>query len=133
MPRDRFLWGRASQDGPFPVLFPSPRRRQGAGPAPPHEAAMKRLLALALCAAVGLAAAPAPAAEPAHLDFVRGLRERGYPDLALEYLEKLAANPPASIAATLPLEMARCRLEAAKSITDLAQRQKQYTDARAEF
>lgn len=94
---------------------------------------MKRLLALALCAAVSLAVPPAPAAEPAHLDFVRGLRERGYPDLALEYLQKLSAKPPASLAATLPLEMARCRLEAAKSLADLAQRQQQYTSARAEF
>src|SRR5262249_34162742 len=52
---------------------------------------------------------------------------------ALEYLEKLAANPPPDVVATLPLEMARCRLEAGKAIADLGQRQKQFTDARAEF
>lgn len=94
---------------------------------------MNRLPFLALCAAVFAVPLLASAAEPPHLDLVRGLRERGYPDLALEYLQKLAVKPPAEIAATLPLEMARCRLEAAKSIADLEVRQKQYTDARTEF
>lgn len=116
---------------PFPDVFRSTPQHGGAIS---HEAAMNRFLALAFAVAALLVIPQASrSAEPPHLDFVRGLRDRGYPDLALEYLQKLAAKPPADIAATLPLEMARCRLDVAKTIPDLAQRQRQYTEARTEF
>jgi hypothetical protein len=72
-------------------------------------------------------------AEEPHLDFVRGLRENRYPDLALEYLQKLAKNPPADLAPRLPLEMARCRLDLAATTPDLAQRLSLYGQARKEF
>ena len=54
-----------------------------------------------------------------HLDLVRGLRERGYQDLALTYLEKLQTQPAklsAEVKAALPLELARSRSEVAPTI-----------------
>jgi hypothetical protein len=52
---------------------------------------------------------------PNPLDLVRGLREQGMSDLALDYLHDLAAKPgvPAAIKDQIPLERAKCQLEAA--------------------
>lgn len=77
-------------------------------------------------AAVLLAAAgPAPAQPPSPLELVRGVRESGSPDLALEYLkdveEKLRANPnllPELDRQAIPLERARCLLDAADDEPD---------------
>src|SRR5262249_60265372 len=78
-------------------------------------ASMKRPPGLALVAAFLLAPLPARAEEPPHFDFVHGLRERRYFDLALEYLHKLQARTdlPAEVAARLPLEIARTQLDSA--------------------
>jgi hypothetical protein len=59
-----------------------------------------------------------------HLDLVKGLRDRGYHDLALEYLEKLQALPTLNgeIKAALPLELARSRAEVAGQLPMGAER-----------
>jgi hypothetical protein len=71
--------------------------------------------------------------EVPHLDFVRELRGR-YPDLALEYLEQLRKNnPPAELAAILPLELAKVHLDLATAEADGGRRLSLYDKARAEF
>jgi hypothetical protein len=98
---------------------------------------MKRPLALAVLLASLLPAVPAgPAAraeEMPYLEFVRTLRERRYPDLALEYLTRLAKNPPPEVAAILPLEMARTRVDIAANTIDVSARLQLYTAARKEL
>jgi hypothetical protein len=61
---------------------------------------------------------------PSPLELVRGLREHGLSDLALEYLKDLEARPnlPAADRAALPLERAKCQLEAADEEADEAAR-----------
>lgn len=53
-----------------------------------------------------------------HLELVRGLRERGYHDLALNYLEQLPSKPNirSEVKAALPLELARSRSDVAATI-----------------
>ncbi len=94
---------------------------------------MKRLLAaLALAALLG-AAGPLPAEDVPHLEFVRELRTR-YPDLALEYLDKLRqSNPPPDVAAAIPLELAKVHLDLATGEADARRRADLYEKARAEF
>jgi hypothetical protein len=94
---------------------------------------MKRPLTVALLFALFLPAVPLRAEEMPHLEFVRSLRERRYPDLALEYLTRLAKNPPADIASILPLEMARARLDVAATTPDAGARLQLYTAARKEL
>jgi tetratricopeptide (TPR) repeat protein len=74
-----------------------------------------------------------PAEEPPYLDFVRALRARGMPDLALEYLQKLKEKPPAGLAAVLPLEVAKTRLELASLKPDPASRAAEQNQARLEL
>src|SRR5205814_340079 len=93
----------------MPPLARRPARGDGSPP-PGAVPAMSRFAAVAL--ALALAAAPACAEEP-HLDFVRGLQARGMADLAADYLQRLAADPPPGLKAVLPLELARARLEQA--------------------
>src|SRR5206468_9368339 len=47
--------------------------------------------------------------------------------------QKLSKDPPADLAAFLPLEMARARLDLATLEPDLARRDVHYTQARGEF
>ena len=68
----------------------------------------------------GLVAAQPPAGEPNPdapnpLELVRGLREQGMADLALEYLQELNNRPtvPEAIKIQIPLERAKCQLDAA--------------------
>jgi hypothetical protein len=62
---------------------------------------------------------PLPLGTPNPLDLVRGLRDQGMADLALEYLRDLEAKPlPAAVKAELPLERAKCLLEAADDEPD---------------
>lgn len=58
---------------------------------------------------------PAEASAPDPLDLVRGLREQGMSDLALEYLQELEKKPNVSdaIKSQVPLERAKCQLDAA--------------------
>jgi hypothetical protein len=96
---------------------------------------MNRPLGLALVVAFLLAPLPARAEEPPHFDFVHGLRERRYFDLALEYLHKLQARTdlPADVAARLPLEIARTQLDSAAATPDIGQRLSLYVEARKQF
>jgi tetratricopeptide (TPR) repeat protein len=94
---------------------------------------MKRLFALGLFGIVLSCCPPLLADDVPHLDFVRGLREHHYQDLALEYLKKLSQNPPADIAPLIPLEMARTRLDLAAATLDTSQRLTYYQDATNEL
>lgn len=94
---------------------------------------MKRISLLAALAGWVILAPPAWADEPPHRDFVRGLRERRYPDLALRYLEHLSQNPPRDLAAILPLEMAKTRLDIATHENDAGKRSALYNQARVDF
>lgn len=87
---------------------------------------------LALAASVGLSFAKTSAEEP-HLEFVSGLRQRGMSDLAVAYLERLSANPPPSLAAVMPLELAKARLDLASQEGDSKKRTKQFEEARSAF
>src|SRR5215475_4110839 len=94
---------------------------------------MKRPLTLLALTAVLAAAGPLPADEVPHLEFVRELRSR-YPDLALEYLNNLRqANPPPDVAAVIPLELAKVRLDLATTEADSGRRLDLYNKARAEI
>lgn len=61
---------------------------------------------------------------PSPLELVRGLRQEGLSDLAVELIGELAAKPgvPAAVKAELPLERARCLLDAADDEPDEATR-----------
>ena len=74
---------------------------------------MKFVLGAAATFVLLAPAGPLRADEPPVLEFVRGLRAQGMPDLALEYLQSKSKNPPANLAPLLPLELAKTRLELA--------------------
>lgn len=84
------------------------------------------ILALAAAVVVPLDRADAqpPAASSSPLDLVKGLRDQGMSDLALEYLKDLETSPalPAAAKAMIPLEKAKCQLEAAEDEPDEAAR-----------
>jgi hypothetical protein len=96
---------------------------------------IRRPLGLALVAAFLLPPLAARAEEPPHLDFVRGLRERHYTDLALEYLQKLQQRKDLSpeVTARLPLELARTQLDKAADTPDLGDRLALFAEARKQF
>lgn len=93
----------------------------------------------ALCRAVALAvlalsAAPAAAQPGDPLELARGLRDNGLADLALDYLDRIAAGKPSpALAAVLPLERARARLDLARDEADDARRDALIAGAKAEF
>ncbi len=98
---------------------------------------MKRLFAgLVILLLIGFPRA-AWAQEPPHLEFVRGLRERGYHDLALEYLQKLQKRqqPPLQkeLAEVLPLEIAKSQADVAGREKDTARRDALVQGARKSF
>lgn len=72
----------------------------------------------------------AEAAEPAR-DFLRGLRERGYHDVALDYLEAMAASrlAPVELKETIIYEKGVTLIEASRSQRDSAIREKYLDDA----
>ncbi len=80
------------------------------------------------------AAAPVEGA-PSPLDLVQGLREQGMSDLALEYLKELESNPNLSAdqKLVLPLEKAKCQLEAADIEPDDAARASLIAEATVGF
>jgi cellulose synthase operon protein C len=71
--------------------------------------------------ASGVRAADDPMASGHEMKFLHGLHERGYHDLALEYIDKLRKSPdtPADLKARLDYEEGRGMLEEASSMTDL--------------
>jgi hypothetical protein len=87
-----------------------------------------------LMAALACFARPAFAQSADPLELARGLRENGMADLALDYLDDLAAKKPApALAAVLPLERARAQLELAQREGDDAKRDALITQARVEL
>jgi hypothetical protein len=72
-------------------------------------------------------------ADEPHLDLVRGLRARGMADLALDYLQRLSANPPAGLRTVLPLEIAKTRMELAVNEFNERKRDRRIVEARAAF
>jgi tetratricopeptide (TPR) repeat protein len=89
------------------------------------------LLAVGLIGAVGAANCPATAAEPAQ-KFLQGLRERGYYDTAVEYLERMKTSPlaPIELKEVLLYEMGTTLIEASRLQRDVALREKQLDEAR---
>jgi hypothetical protein len=73
------------------------------------------------------------AQEPPHLEFVRGLRAQHYPDLALEYLEKLNKDPAHAQDPLIVLEMAKTRLDLAVQETNADRRLAIYLQAGADL
>ncbi|MBN9122333.1 MAG: hypothetical protein J0I06_24870 [Planctomycetes bacterium] len=70
-------------------------------------------------AAVVLSAGPVAAQPPSPVELVRGLRENGQVDLALEYIKELERKPLApDDKAALGLERAKCLLEASEDEPD---------------
>src|SRR5205823_11650572 len=93
----------------------SGRARFAAAAVSGEVARMNRLccvIAVALAMAAGVRAA-----EVDHLEFIRGLRARNYPDLALEYLDELAKKPglPPALGQQLPFERAKTLLDLAST------------------
>ena len=87
----------------------------------------------AVVLALGVVVAVASADEPPHLDFVQKLRASHYPDLALEYLEKLGKNAPDDMRPSIELEMARARLDLARAEPDAARKPALLAKAREGF
>ncbi len=82
-------------------------------------------------ALVGLFAVPAGAQPPSPLELVRGLRESGQVDLALEYLKDLEKQPLApDDKAAITLERAKCLLEASEDEPDEGTRQGMVLEAK---
>ena len=91
------------------------------------------LVALLACWTAG-GNQPAMADEP-YLEFLAGLRTRGYHDYALEYLDQLAseADLPAEVKEVLPFERALTLLDGSKSLTSSKARREQLDAAQAAF
>jgi tetratricopeptide (TPR) repeat protein len=81
---------------------------------------------------LALVAAPLRADEP-HLEFVERLRANALADVALDYLDSLAKNPPQDIAGRLPLERAKTLVALAEQLNDDLQRDERLTQARLAF
>lgn len=77
--------------------------------------------------------APVAAEAPPYIDFIRGLRNEGLPDLALEYIRKIRPSAPADILDDLSLEYARTMMELAGVELDEGKRSLLLSQARAEF
>lgn len=77
------------------------------------RASMAGVVRVALGATVLVAVSAAVRADEDHLGFLRGLRQRGYADMAMLYLEQLANDPnvPAEVKAVIDYERAMTLLE----------------------
>lgn len=92
---------------------------------------MPRIWFWSACLLLAFPAGSALAQPSSPLDLVRGLREQGMPDLALEYLKEIEAKPLApDERALLPLERAKCLLEAGDAESDEAARAALLAEAR---
>ena len=99
---------------------------------------LRRVFLWGIVLAVTLAGlTPAQSAEDMRTasDFLQGLRERGYFDLASEFLEELRANKdtPADIKATIDYEQGRLLLEEAAKTGDLVRRKELLDQARGKI
>src|SRR5262249_35069018 len=94
---------------------------------------MKPFLAFSALTILVISTIGARGDEPPYLEFVRALRAKGMPDLALEYLQKLSQKPPTDLAPVLPLELAKTRLDLAPVEPDAGRRAAAQKQARAEF
>lgn len=87
-----------------------------------------------LFAVLALSVTPAFAQPPDPTDLARGLRENGMPDLAVEYLDEVAAKKPSATAlAVIPLEKARALLDLADGESDDGRRASLVAEAKAGF
>jgi len=101
-------------------------------PSPASE--IMRSFRLVLGASVlALSAGRAVRADEPHLELIRALRAQGEPALAMEYIQTKLASPPATIAAVLPLEIARTRVELALQESEEGKRLAMFSEARKEF
>jgi TolA-binding protein len=76
----------------------------------------------------------APTGVPSPLDLVRGIREHGMPDLALEYLREIENRPmPDDDRKAMLLERARCLLDAADDEPDEGTRTSMIGEAKEAF
>jgi hypothetical protein len=91
---------------------------------------MRKLVTLLV---FGAAVAVVRAEEPPHFDFVRKLRANHYPDLALEYLQRIRKTAPADLQPRIELEIARTQLELARTETDAAKKPALLAEARKAF
>src|SRR5579864_7824397 len=96
------------------------------------------LLLAAILTGMSVCLSPVMGAEsdtPTTLRFVQGLRERGYYDLAIDYLEQLRAAPdtPADLRVVLDYEMGRSLLEQASHAADLELKRQQLDLARTKL
>jgi hypothetical protein len=94
---------------------------------------MKRLVAWLAFGMVIFAPHSLSAQELPHLEFVRGLRAQHYPDLALEYLEKLNKDPAHAQDPLILLEMAKTRLDLATQESNADRRLAIYAQAGTEL
>lgn len=100
---------------------------------------MKSVRIAAVLAALGCLAVVTPAqAEEPYLEFVDGLRDRGYTDIALEYLQDLGNDPnaPAEIKLQIPYQRGVTLLKEAESSKNRDKQRElfdQATSALAEF
>lgn len=93
---------------------------------------VRRLLPLALLLLAGSALAQ-DLPPPSPVDLVRGLRENGMADLALEFLIETAPTASPEVQKVLPLERAKCRLELATTENDESLRTVLVAEAKKEF
>ncbi|MCE9567877.1 MAG: hypothetical protein K8U57_38245 [Planctomycetes bacterium] len=78
-------------------------------------------------------AGPAAAQAPSPLELVGGIREAGFPELALEYLKEIEPRLNATEKSMLPLERAKCLLESAEDEPDEGTRTSMINEAKVAF
>jgi hypothetical protein len=95
---------------------------------------MSARFSIVSCIILATIAGPAPAQAPSQLDLVRGLREAGMPDLALEYLHEIEKKPMApNDQKAIPLEKAKCQLDVAEEEPDEGTRTSMVAEAKEAF
>jgi hypothetical protein len=95
---------------------------------------MLRLLPLVALIVLALSPRVVLAEETAekHMELIQRLRDKGYGDLAQEYLELLKKNPPPGMAGIIPIELARTKISRARDQSPV-QRFALLGEARAEL
>ena len=82
---------------------------------------------------IALVSTAALRADEPYVEFVRGLRQRGMPDLAVDYLQRLSENAPARLKSILPLEIAKARLDLVAAEGNEKKRAKLFDEARTTY